>query len=167
MKFLNSPYELNIEKINNNIFVLRLSTICNTILEIKFDSDYLLSLYGYLDNLYINSVNFEIIFPLTSTVEFFKITGLFRMEDYNVELIITQQNIYGLENKYSIIIEAGEEFGSLLTTIEEYIFDYLTEQELEDYCSDMDSMCMELMCKSDGRQYNLIETYNRCMSSKR
>lgn len=157
MKFLKSPYELDLIKISNDIYELKLSTICNTVLEIKFDKDYMLSLYGLFYRLFADKCRFAVQFPITNTTNYFSITGeLDSTEDFAI-ITITQYDMFNHTNRYQIVSDLDNEYLEILFTFEHYVADYMEDDEYEIYneCDAIDYLAEQLSVLIDDRQNNL------------
>lgn len=160
MIFLNSPYTLNFDRISRDMFILQVKTEYNILLEIRFDPDYMMSLFGLFDGLFLNGIPFKVLFPLTSTVEVFSIEAKYDDNRDNAIINITQQNIFGQEKVYTIISDLDDEYLQILDAFDYYIAEYLSPQELNEYCEDFDSFSLELAYRANDRQSVLKSTYN-------
>ena len=113
MHFSNSTYQLDLVQISERVFSLKLYTdniIRTDILEVKFDPDYLLSLYGLFDQLFINGVPFSVMFPMTDTMNTYKISAEYDTSRDWALITITHQSIYGQINTYTVISNLDEEY---------------------------------------------------------
>ena len=151
MHFSNSTYQLDLVQISERVFSLKLYTdniIRTDILEVKFDPDYLLSLYGLFDQLFINGVSFSVLFPMTDTMNTYKISAEYDTSRDWALITITHQSIYGQINTYTVISNLDEEYLQILDEFDQYIYPYLSPEELED----LDSASVDLTFKIEDRQ---------------
>ena len=159
MYFSNSTYQMDLVQLNDNMFAFKIYTgtiIRNDIFEIRFDPEYMLSLYGLFDQLFINGVPFTVMFPITDTFNVYEISVEYDNPRDNAIITITHKNIYGSEaRKYEIITDLEEEFLQILDAFDQYMYAYLSPEELEFVIEDLDSASIDLSYKIFDRQSKL------------
>ena len=158
MKFQKSPYELDL-KYDDKWFYLILSINKQYILDIKFDTEYLLSMYGFFYSTFVNSVPFGITFPPTNRFESISMYCHF-FEGNSYKLIIEKTALNKESTRYEIIIDpdAEDDEGMLfLEMLEEYVdiyacMDYnIIDDDID--CTDLENVAVELqsILTSKGR----------------
>lgn len=156
MTFQKSPYELDL-RYDDKWFYLVLSINKQYILDIRFDTEYLLSMYGFFYSAFVNSVPFGITFPPTNRFE--SISIYCHYQEGNCHKLTIEKTTLNKESiKYEILIDsdAEDDEGMLfLEMIEEYVdiyacMDYNVNDEDYDY-SDLEAVAIDLQHILSGK----------------